>query len=166
MADHADDGGNNDDVFVYMGGEIPQHLRETITHVRIHKSVKIISASAFQSCHNLVSIEMHDGVGIIEDWAFGGCTSLKRIKLSGVRVIEKRAFFYCTALTDVEFGDKLETIGPYAFARTALRRIKLPKVRVIGNNAFWDCDQLTELELAEDLERIEEALDYCIRLRR
>ena len=62
--DHADDGGDNDDVFVYMGGSIPQRLRETIRYVRVHKSVKIIYRYAFLNCRNLVSIEMHDGVGI------------------------------------------------------------------------------------------------------
>ena len=107
MADRADEGGNND-VFIYMGGLIPQHLRETITHVRIHKSVKIITERAFEDCANLVSIEMHDGVEIIEEKALCRCTSLREIKLLGVRVIEDDAFCECTALTDVEFGDELE----------------------------------------------------------
>ena len=66
--DHADDGGNDNDVFVYMGGnqEVPRH----VTHVRIHKSVKIISREAFYRCRNLLSVEMHDGVEIIEEYAF------------------------------------------------------------------------------------------------
>jgi len=77
--DHADDG-DDEDVYVYMGGdqevpddpfdvirirvhgEIPEHLRHTITHVRVHKSVKVIRLEAFMFCRNLVSIEMHDGV--------------------------------------------------------------------------------------------------------
>jgi len=170
MADHADDGGDNDGVFIYMGGLIPEHLRETITHVRIHKSVKIISARAFLECIHLVSIELHDGVEIIEDHAFQCCHSLKGIKLPGVRVIEQGAFFCCKALADVEFGDKLETIGQHAFAGNALRNVKIPKVRVIGDGAFCYCKQLTDLELPEDLERIEEGAisfaGHCPRLRR
>ncbi len=163
MADHvdgddimADEGGNND-VFIYTGGLVPQHLRETITHIRIHKSVKIIRARAFQSCINLVSIEMHDGVEIIEEVAFEECWSLRGIKLSGVRVIEEYAFAACASLADIEFGDKLESIGNSAFTGTDLRSIKIPKVRTIGNHAFWDCQQLTEVKLSEDLERIEGA---------
>ncbi len=165
--DHAD-GNNNDVVFVYMGGLVPQHLRGTITHVRIHKSVKIITAKAFQRCFNLVSIEMHDGVEIIEEYAFRFCDSLREIKLPGVRIIEEYAFYKCTALVDVEFGDKLETIGLAAFARIySLRNIKLPKIRTIGVNAFLRCEQMTDVELSEDLERIRVgAFINCPNLRR
>ena len=106
--DHADDGGgDNNDVFVYMGGIIPRHMRETITHVRVHKSVKIITERAFEFCRNLVSIEMHDGVEIIGKDAFYGCRSLRGIKLPGVRVIGDHAFGRCNALEGVEFGDNL-----------------------------------------------------------
>ncbi len=160
MADHADDG----DVFVYMGGD--QEVPWNVTHIRIHKSVKIIRARAFIGCRNLVSIEMHDGVEIIIEEAFWGCSSLRKIKLSGVRVIGAGAFFECTSLVDVEFGDKLEIIGRYAFAHTPLRTIKIPKVKVVGVNAFYGCKQLTVVELSEDLEAIEvEAFESCPRLR-
>ena len=164
--DHADDD-NDDDVFVYMGGEIPQHLRETITHVRVHKSVKIITREAFKRCRNLVSIEMHNGVEIIEKLSFWACHSLRRIKLPGVKVTGERAFAGCRALENVEFGDKLETIGRRAFQSTSLRKIQLPKVRAIGIRAFTECEQLTEVELSEDLEVIEEgAFEDCPNLRR
>ena len=162
MADHADVDrvGNNNEVFVYMGGEIPQHLRETITHVRVHKSVKIITREAFYECLHLVSIEMHDGVEIIEEQAFRHCRSLRRIKLPGVRVIEGHAFRvrggafqHCTALEDVEFGDKLETIEGGAFnGCTGLTNIKIPNIRFLGSYAFQKCHQLTDVELSEDLE--------------
>ena len=155
MADHADDGGDND-VFVYMGGLIPEHLRETITHVRIHESVKIIRRSAFQYCRNLLSVEMHDGVEIIEEYAFRHCRSLRRIKLPGVRVIRKMAFDKCTALESVEFGDELESIGQRAFNGTNLTTINLSKFRFIRVCAFANCERLTELELSKDLKTIGE----------
>ena len=165
MADHAGDG---NDIFVYMGGLIPEHLRETITHVRIHKSVKIIRRHAFLQCRRLLSIEMHNGVEIIEQQAFWRCESLRRINLSGVRIIEQYAFNYCAALVDVEFGEKLESIGQYAFCYcTSLRNIKLTKVRFIRLYAFHRCKQLTYVKFSEDLETIEnEAFDECPHLRR
>ena len=107
--DHADGDGGDDDVFVYMGGN--QRVPRNVRHVRVHKSVKIIRRRAFMYCRKLVSIEMHDGVEIIREEAFWCCDSLKRIKLTGVRVIEERAFYACRALEDVEFGNKLKTIG-------------------------------------------------------
>ena len=84
---------------------------------------------------------------------FQHCVSLGRIKLTGVRVIEKDAFCRCTALEDVEFGNKLDKIGSDAFTRTSLRSIKLPKIRAI-EAAFAHCEQLTEVDLPEDLEGI------------
>jgi hypothetical protein len=131
----AEEGGNNN-VFVYMGGnqEVPRAM--DVTHIRIHKSVKIITRRAFRYWYNLVSVEMHDGVEIIEREAFFYCCNLKRIKLPGVRVIGMEAFCDCISLADIEFGDKLETIGDSAFADTAPRTIKIPKVRVIGERAL------------------------------
>ena len=145
MADHADDDGTN--VFVYMGGLVPEHLSETITHIRVHKSVKIITRYAFRGCRNLVSIEMHDGVEIIEREAFHNCMFLGGIKLPGVRFIGEWAFRNCRALEDVEFGERLETIEGWAFSNSSLRSIKLPKVRVIEESVFNNCEKLTDVEL-------------------
>jgi hypothetical protein len=61
--DHAEDG-DDDEVFVYMGGD--QAVPRDVTHVRIHKSVKIITRRAFMNCRKLVSIEMHDGVELLK----------------------------------------------------------------------------------------------------
>ena len=165
--DHADDG-VGDGVFVYMGGEVPLHLKLSITHVRIHKSVKIITRQAFIYCLRLVSIEMHDGVEIIEEKSFRECPSLRNINLAGVRVIEQYAFAGCIGLEDIEFGNKLETIGKWAFRRcTCLRSIKLPKIRDIGYGAFARCQQLTDADFSEDLERIDGGtFEECHNLRR
>ena len=166
IMDHADDGGNeDDDVFVYMGGN--QFVPRDVTHVRIHKSVKIICKEAFSHCRNLESVEMHDGVEIIEEEAFYWCTSLKGIKLPGVRVIGEYAFASCKALADVEFGGKLETIENSAFAYSSLRNIKLPKVGIIQKYAFSTCEQLTDVELSKDLGTIgHKAFWKCPHLRR
>ena len=161
--DHADDG-DDDGVFVYMGGD--QEVPEDVTHVRVHQSVKIIPEGAFMNCRKLVSIEIHDGVEIIEREAFSECHSLGTIKLAGVRVIEMEAFYECTALENVEFGDKLETIGFGAFSFTSLRNIKLHTVRTIGICAFAGCEQLTEVELSKDLGTIGDGAFYDCSFRR
>ena len=106
MAERAD---NGEDIFVYTGGE--QVVPRDVTHVIVDKSVKIIRRGAFDSRRRLVSMEMHDGIEIIEGGAFIYCTSLRgSMELPGVRVVGNWAFTR-TALTAVEFGDKLETIG-------------------------------------------------------
>jgi hypothetical protein len=164
MAEHAA-GGRDDDIFVYTGGE--QVVPRDVTRVIVDKSVKIIRREAFYERDRLVSIEMHDGIEIVEEWAFCGCTSLRgSIKLPGVRVVEDFAF-ESTGLTDVEFGDKLETIGYHALRNCrSLRSVKMPTVREIDRYAFDNCDQLTDVEMP-DVERIGDfAFFNCIRLRR
>ena len=166
-----DNGNNNDNVFIYMGGD--QEVPLDVTHAIVDRSVDTIRREAFSECRHLVWIKMHDGVGTIGKEAFSGCISLRSIKLPGVRVIGAHAFEGCevhgSALEDVEFGDKLETIGNGAFFLCdSLRNIKIPKVRVIGESAFWGCGQLTDVELlSEDLERIEnDTFEDCYCLRR
>ena len=163
MADAQDD---DDEIFVYMGGDqqVPRHIRRA----RIHKSVKIVRARAFLNRFNLISVEFHDGVEIIEAEAFYGCVSLKGpIKLPGIKIIEKWAFNCCTKLTDVEFGDKLETIEDGAFNGTALTNIKIPSVTTVGRSAFANCRELIDVECGEGLRTLEErAFANCRKLER
>ncbi len=87
--------------------------------------------------------------------------------MPGVIVIENGAFYYCIDLTDVEFGDKLETIGDRAFHGChSLRNIRIPSVRTLGKSSFSDCKQLNDVELPF-IETIGEyAFVRCTSLRR
>jgi len=155
--------GNN--VFIYMGGVVPRH----ITHAVIHPSVKVVPSDPFRGHFCLVSIIFHDDVEKIEEFAFSDCKLLGgRIKLLGVKEIGVCAFYSCIALTDVEFGDELETIGTEAFySCNSLRSVKMPSVRTIQNWAFGFCDQLTEVEFGSDLETIGcDSFYKCPNLRR
>jgi len=158
------DGGDN--IFVYMGGE--QEVPDDVTHVIIDRSVKIILRAAFARRRRLVSVNMHDEVGKIEEDAFCGCISLRKIKLIGVREVEKAAFFSCRNLKDVEFGDKLERIRDYAFnCCISLQKIQMPSVRTIGDGTFANCAQLTDVEFGCNLESIQRYdLGSCPNLRR
>ena len=120
----AADGGNNN-IFVYLGGE-QEWPDGGVTHAIIDPSVNIVLERAFYRRRQLVSVIFHDGVEIIEDQAFNSCGSLPGIKLSGVREIGEGAFRHCFNLSDVEFGDKLETVGFGAFeCCNSLRIIKI-----------------------------------------
>eukprot|EP00984_Skeletonema_dohrnii_P036625 scaffold37811_cov167-Skeletonema_dohrnii-CCMP3373.AAC.1 len=160
----ADDG--VDDVFVYLGGdqEVPRNVRRVV----IDRSVSIIPERAFENRGELVSVETHEGIELIETGAFSSCSSLRTIKLLGVREVEFEAFDGCFALTDVEFADKLETIQVCAFFYcNSLQKIKMPSVRTIEFGAFNDCEQLTDAEFGGNLERIgAPCFDRCPNLRR
>jgi hypothetical protein len=160
MAEHVE----GVDIFVYTGGE--QEVPDDVTHVRIDPSVKIIPLNAFGGRTQLVSVETHDGIEKIEEWAFTGCDSLRGIKLPGVREVEYCAFWNCNVLSDVEFGNKLDIVGEDAFDSTSLRKIKMPSVRTIESGAFRNCEQLTDVELPA-VERIgKDAFTRCENLQR
>ena len=158
--------GDDDEIFVYTGGN--QQVPLGVRRARIHKDVKIVRAWAFYNRRQLISVEFHDGVEIVEEDAFRRCYSLRSIKLLGVRIIKNFAFFNCESMTAVEFGDKLETTGKLAFAGCyVLRNISMPSARVIGNSAFSNCCRLTNVECGEGLRSIQLcAFNHCDNLER
>lgn len=154
---------------VYMGGSNNQHhMPANVRHVRIHESIKIIPAKAFKDCHRLMSVEFHNGVEIIEEYAFCNCPFLQNVILPGVRIIEANAFFYCVGLTNVVFGNKLEIIGYKAFDTCkSLRHVTIPTCKIIGGYAFGNCEQLIELDLPNSLETVAYCAFFnCANLRR
>ncbi len=166
MAAEAQD---DDDIFVYMGGdqEVPRHVRRA----KIHEDVKIVRKRVFMNLLNpwqLISVEFHDGVEMIEERAFLYCRSLRSIKLLGVKIIKQSAFQFCYSLTDVEFGDKLETIESMAFGScSSLKKIKMPTVRTIGRGAFTNCRELSDVECGEGLRTLQSrAFINCPKLKR
>ena len=154
------------DNFVYMGGN--QVVPFDVRRVRIHKSVKIVRRSAFLYRQRLTYVEFHDEIEIIEEEAFEGCVSLRKVKLLGVKVIKADAFKDCSGLLDVEFGDKLETIERQAFYNcNRLKNIRMPSVRTVGKEAFALCTTLLNVEFGEKLEMLQEkAFDTCRKLKR
>ena len=143
---------------------MPDEVRRAI----IQKSVKIVRARAFRDLLQLISVEFHDGVEIIEKQAFYNCRSLRSIKLLGVKIVKYYAFYNCRHLTDVEFGDKLETIEEGAFSSCeALKKIRIPSVRTVGFRAFSYCTNLSDVEFGEELRSLElQAFHRCPKLKR
>ena len=86
MAEARDD---DDEIFVYSGDqEVPWNARRA----RIHKSVKIIPSNAFKNRRNLIYVEFHDEIEVIEEYAFDCCFSLRGpIKLLCVKIVKKSA---------------------------------------------------------------------------
>ena len=165
MADHAIDDGEND-IFVYTGGQVPQHLKNIITHARIDESITEIDDRAFQNCPNLQSVDFHPGIEKIGKAAFKKCSRLRSIKLAGVKTIGIQAFAH-SGLRDVEFGKELRSIAAYAFYRCKyIQSLDISFVKEVGKGAFEDCVGLTYAALGDKLERIKgSAFAGCTRLR-
>ena len=77
-----------------------------------------IGSYAFKGCQSLRgTIILPDGLSILGDGAFEGCTKLKKIVLpNGLRVINTNTFSRCTGLTRIDIGQTIESIGSCAFS--------------------------------------------------
>jgi hypothetical protein len=164
---------STDKPFIYTGQssrDIPRYVR----HVKVDPAVKEIGERAFCNCHQLVSVELNEGLERIEYEAFTDCTSLRSIVIpSTVKEIRRGAFHECEQLWNVELREGLKWIGRAAFEGCrSLRRIRIPStVKDIGvmafgkeafSGSFHGCHRLRNVELCEGLERIDEgAFAYC-----
>lgn len=154
--------------FIYRGDQPPPR---SITRARIDPSVDAIFEGAFHGREQLTEVEVHERVQRIERGAFFQCKSLTGFNFQLISTIEELAFYQCISLGDIEFGDKLESIGVSAFAFcTSIRRIKITagSMRIsIRKNAFGRCRNLTDVVIGKGLEEINEcAFDGCTSLRR
>ena len=151
------------DYYVFTGGRIPDH----ITHVLIGKALNFVPARAFKENKNIQEVICHDGVTKIGREAFYWCTSLRRVIMPGVKIIEKGAFGICKALTYVECG-KLEIIRQWAFcACKSLSSIYMPSIKIVEFRALDECTSLIDAKFGKELESIGEMVFYkCSSLER
>ena len=135
----------------------------TVTNNGQTYQVTEIGASAFKNCTRLSSIQMPEGLTIINNSAFEGCTGLDRIKVpNSVETIYYNSFKGCRLLESVDFGTGLKIIGGNteggtgsgAFENcTSLTSINLPRsVTTISASAFRGCTALERVSLSEGLE--------------
>lgn len=117
-------------------------------------------------------VVIEDGCGIeeIPDYAFLGCSSLRKVTLpEGMRKIGFQAFSECRSLESVNFPASLEDIGSNSFTYCEkLRDVQFPDSLVhIGHNAFSFCNSLEEVYLPDSLQEIESyAFSDCKSLRK
>ena len=130
------------------------YAQGTLETVKIGKGE--IGISAFNSCPNLTTVELGNGVTSVGDNAFSKCTALKSINIGdGVTSIGKNAFNGCTALTNANIGS--DAIGESAFnGCTSLANVTLGNgVTSIGKNAFLRCTALTSMNIGSSVKTIE-----------
>ncbi len=89
-------------------------------------------------------------VTVIEDNAFENCTSLDEYELGALEKIGDYAFFK-TSIEALPSLNNIEEIGAYAFAYTDLVSVKIPANMKVGEGAFCECDYLVEVEIGENV---------------
>ena len=90
----------------------------------------------------------------ISESAFEYCTNLKTIQWGGnEKEIGRRAFFNCTALTDVSLPDSVTKLEADVFLHCkALKTVKLPKgLTFIGNGAFASAVSIKKITIPDSV---------------
>ena len=99
------------------------------------------------------------GGEIIPDFAFAGMGTLKEIDLSKAKTasIGKNAFYNCNNLNNVILNDSIESVGNYAYARTAIKALPdNKKIKDLGEHVFEGCTGLKDITIPESYQKFGE----------
>lgn len=118
---------------------------------------------------NAEIVEIPSYIDTIGSTAFENNTYIKKIILSNVDLIEDSAFYGCTNLSEIVFGEYYYFIHSDAFSGcTSLKEIKIPEgVSQIMPGTFSDCTSLEYVEIPSSVSCIHEyAFSNCTSLKR
>ncbi len=149
-----------------------------IERIHIPASIRKIGKKSFYLNYSLKEI-VFDGVSSLEyigESAFEMCGRLEKVTLpNSVKTIENRAFFACSMLNSVHFGENTEFIGDdvfsgritdanipnslihvgknaYSYVENVTFENFPEKLTYIGENAFYNVDEFEEIALTQDIE--------------
>ena len=136
----------------------------SLTSINIPSSVKSIGEGCFGDntingmfgpdyyechCENLSAVTLNEGLEIIYDEAFRGCTALTRVNIpSTVHILDSQVFSGCTALTDLTLVGP-EIIYSQAFYNcSSLTNVVIPDMTTeLHSEAFMNCTSLTSVTI-------------------
>ena len=120
-----------------------------------------IGKCAFEGCTNLTEVVIHATLGksgsiggYIEQRAFYGCSSLKKVTFGNdceLQTIDESAFFGCTALEEISIPISVTSIGTSAFSNCSnltTVNFSCPALTTINEAAFENCKSLTSIDLS------------------
>lgn len=128
-----------------------------ITVISLPEGLNIINDNLFSGCTALESIVVPDGITSIGSSAFNSCTSLKGITLpESLESIGDWAFVSCSSLTNVSFSNNVFAIGEGAFYNcSSLETVILPEnMTTVSNRVFYQCFSLKEIIIPEGVTSI------------
>ena len=152
------------------------------------KAVTQIADYGFENCVGIRSVTLPDGIRIIGDYAFAGCSMLGTVNISEnsqLTTIGDEAFYEVTEIVTMFLPDSLTTIGDEAFALSSIETLVIPdnvthigyecfkesglrtitfgsnsKLSYINDYAFMDCYYLTGIEIPDSVIDINERAFY------
>lgn len=139
----------------HIAGPANRHKVDTLKSIRIPSTVTEISGDAFLDCINLKEIVVEEGNPVYD--SRGGCNA----------VVHTESNTLCVGCKTSTIPDTVESIGKWAFYKTAIEEIIIPSsVFEIQNGAFANCAKLKSVVLSEGLMYIYAwAFANCIKLK-
>lgn len=121
---------------------------KSLSTINIPDGVRYIGSECFAfSGIKSIKLPKNDIFMVVLRKTFAGCKNLEAIELpDNVKAINDNAFDKCTLLRHINLN-KVQVIGPSAFAETALEHITL-SAREIGSGAFAQCQNLKKADLS------------------
>lgn len=111
-----------------------------LERIVIPKSVQTVGAKAFHTCRDLKEVIFLGEDTKIEPYAFVDCENLSTVS-GTLKRIPDGCFSGCYSLKKFDWGNKLRTIGAYAFTQSGLTSAMLPdSVHRIEKGAFIKSD--------------------------
>lgn len=131
--------------------DIPNHLRNFVSHLEIPNNITKIGFEAFRGCKNLKSVVIPDSVGELNYAAFEDCPELTSVAFSkNTKEINGSVFSDCASLKSIELPEGVERIGRFAFYNSGLTDIHFPKsLKSIEDSAFGKCENLTAVYMPD-----------------
>ena len=149
--------GSMNDYYYFTGGPWCSKYADVIRNVVIENGVSIIGEYAFMGCTNLTSITIPDSVTSIRSGAFSKCSGLTSITIpNSVTSIGSLAFCGCSGLTSITIPNSVTSIESNTFLNCdGLLSVIIPdSVLVIGEEAFNFCDNLQSVVVGNKLSMI------------
>lgn len=132
---------------------------ERILSVEIPQGVSVIEEEAFLNCPNLQIVVLPDSVVSLGQLAFFMCEKLENVTMgSGITAIGTNTFYGCVSLRGIQLPDTVKKIESYAFMGcSSLETMTIPSsTSSIATGAFQDCSGLKEITIPSAVTTIEE----------
>ena len=120
---------------------------KSLVEVSFPSALTGIGKEAFEGCA-LRAIDLPQSLTMLGERAFKSCKGLTRVAVpDACTMLGKEAFRECTALTSIDLGSNVASIGDNALRETAITTLVIPESATeLGKKVTEKCKSLTRIE--------------------
>ena len=138
---------------------------ENLKTVNLSQGLKTIDYYAFGNCRSLTSIEIPEGVTTVVNDAFQGCINLESVSIpSTITDWGQNVFMLCENINTISLAEGLKSIPSDMFSNlTKLENISIPStVTSIGQYAFLNCTSLKSITIPSSVNDWPPTMDQMV----